>query len=168
MNYIMFIENLKFYFFSYIKTIFYYVDEIYENYCKKPEDIDEETETECSFYTEYDIDNDMIIIQYTNCDGKKYILNTERTCDINLKDEIEILKDTSNDDFFLYCNLNGKDITSRLNKYAGPSGKHLDISPCKISYILTQEEKNTFTSLEVVDYMGNDCVYQLDDFIYTI
>lgn len=141
-------------FYNYIiNPIFYFIDYIYESL----EDKNNEEEDLSKYYKcYYDINNDKIIIPYTTIEDKKYILKVNRNIDINIKNTIEELKNTFNEEEpYTSIQINGEE--KNIRRFFGPNGLHDDIQKIKVSDILFSDEIDTFEKLELMD---NFCDYK--------
>ena len=132
-------------------------DDLYQKYFEeKQENINLEKSSKYIF----DYELDIIKVNY-NINDKQYIFCINRTNPLNLKKivetELEEIKET--EDFILSCELNGRDITNRLNMYVGSEGCHLKHNDLKIKYFLTQEEIDNFEKLFIIDSMCNETEY---------
>ena len=144
------------YFFIYIVNPFFYLlDFFYEKY----DNIIQKEETyELSKYYKcyYDIENDKVIIPYKNIEDKEYILKIDRKINLNLKNKIEELKNTINEeDPYVSLLINGKE--KNVKKFFGPNGLHDEIQKLTVNDILFSNEINTFERLELMD---NFCDYK--------
>ena len=60
----------------------------------------------------------------------------------------------------MMAELNGVDITKRLNMYVGSEGCHLRYNDIKIKWFLTEEEQQSFEKLIIIDSMCNEKEYK--------
>jgi hypothetical protein len=148
-----------------IIPIFYWYDLFYQKFYQSNNKEEEEIFEEKHIY---DLENDVIIINYMIEKNQKYQLKIKRKLDINLKKEIEILKKTNENQFtILSAILNeSTDITIRLIKILGPNNKHDLICKLQIKNLLNKEEINNFQNLEIMDMNCNIKTFNnLNDYI---
>jgi hypothetical protein len=142
-----------------------FFDEWYQKYYKEHEE--EVINLETSDHYHYDYENDIIKINYIASD-KHYVFCFDRRANFNVKDIVEnkLEKINSTEDLLMMAELNGNDITSRVNMYVGSEGCHLQYSDIKVKYFLTEEEINTFEKLIIMDNMCNEKIYtSIEDFL---
>jgi len=144
------------YFFIYVVNPFFYLldflYEKYDNYYTK-EEIDELSKY---YKCYYDIENDKVIIPYKNVEDKEYILKVDRKINLNLKDLINDLESTINEEEpYVSILINGQE--KNVRKYFGPNGLHNEIQKLKVNDILFSNEIDTFERLELMD---NFCDYK--------
>jgi hypothetical protein len=141
-----------------------FFDEWYQKYYKEHEEEVINLETSDHYY---DYENDIIKINYIASD-KHYVFCFDRRANFNVKDIVEnkLEKINSTEDLLMMAELNGNDITSRVNMYVGSEGCHLQYSDIKVKYFLTEEEINTFEKLIIMDNMCNEKIYtSIEDFL---
>lgn len=112
----------------------------------------------------YDYENDIMTINYSSSE-KNWSFIFERKLDIDIKNTIETkFKNTDNENFLMMAELNGVDITNKINKYCGPSGIHLEYSKIQIKNLLTDDEIKSFEKLLIIDEMCNEKeFFNIDD-----
>ena len=81
-----------------------------------------------------------------------------------MKEMIADFKCCDTDDKILNAVLNGEDITERLNELCGPSGRHMEFSPIKISYITDK----LIESLVIIDDMCTEHTFSYGDGFLTL
>lgn len=151
------------YFYSKSGYIFYLLDLLNQKIIEGLEDDEEEEEDLLNLY---DIDNDIIKVEYIIEKKHKYIFCIDRKNDINIKEIYEKLMKKTYEEYFMYVELNGHDITERLNKYVGPNGVHLNYNNLKIKWLLTNNEIENFKKLIIMDQNGNEIIYKTyEDFL---
>lgn len=137
-----------------VNPFFYLLDYLYENFNQTQ---DEEEDLSQYYNCYYDIENDKIIIPYKNIQNKEYILKINRKVNLNLKEEIQKLKNvTNNSEPYISLSINNID-NSNVRKYFGPNGLHDNYEKISIKDILTNSELNTFEKLELIDIL---CEYK--------
>jgi hypothetical protein len=144
-----------------LNPIFFYYDlycEYFEN--KKIENLQE-------FYNYYDIENDLIILNYINNQGLEYKLKINRNNENNLKKKIEKLKNLENEnDLIVNVSYNNiENLTKRVLSLIGPNGEHNLLYTLRVRDILNLKEINNFCSFELMDMNCDLKMLELDDFI---
>jgi len=138
------------YFFIYvINPFFYLLDFLYEKYDNS---VQKEEVDELSNYYKcyYDIENDKVIIPYKNVEDKEYILKVDRRSNLNLKDLINDLQSTINqDEPYVSLLINGQE--KNVRRFFGPNGLHDEIQKLTVNDILFSNEIDTFERLELMD-----------------
>lgn len=159
-------ENTLLYFYTKMGYMFYLLDIFYQKMIEdleKEEDNDDLNANEDGVIDHYDIENDIIKIQYF-IGETKYIFCIDRKNDMNIKEVYEkLLKKHEHaciDEYLMYAELNGKEITKRLNKYLGPSGYHLKYNNFQIKWFLHNYEIESFSKLSIIDSEGNEKEYK--------
>lgn len=136
----------------YINT-FVFVDSLYEKY--DTYNI-VETPNVVSCPNTYDIDNDVVKMTYKVGD-KNFFFCIDRINPINVSEILEELKSVEEpDDLFMFAELNGEDITQRMNQYVGSEGNHLSHNDIRVKWVLTKEECESFRTLNIIDNMGEE------------
>jgi len=114
----------------------------------------------------YDIENDLIILNYINNEGLEYKLKINRKNEINLKKKIEKLKNIENRDLFANVAYNGNiNITERALSIIGPNGEHNLLYKLKVRDLLNLKEINNFNEFEIMDKDCDIKFLHLDDYI---
>jgi len=118
---------------------------------------------------EYDINNDIIKINYKYKDNK-YVLCIKRTfAEFNLSDVYDkLLSQTSIiEGAIMDATLNDEtNLTDRVNSFLGNNGCHLEYTKLKVRWLLTPEEIGSFQKLVIMDSMCEEYEYtNIDDFI---
>jgi len=152
------------YLFNYIlNPIFFYYDIYYEYFFEKKKI--EKFLPEFNNY--YDIDNDLIILNYINNQGLEYKLKINRYNENNLKKKIEKLKNLENENNLVvnvsYNNI--ENLTQRVLSLLGPNGEHNLLYRLKVRDILNLKEINNFYSFELMDIDCDLKMLDLDDYI---
>ena len=151
------------YLYNYIlNPIFFWYDISYEYFFEK-----KKVKNLPKFNNFYDIENDLIILNYINNEGLEYKLKINRTNEINLKEKIKKLKNEENKkDLFINVAYNGNiNMTDRALSIIGPNGEHNLLYKLRVRDLLNLEEINNFNEFEIID---GDCdmkLLQLDDYI---
>jgi|TARA_B100001971_G_scaffold125444_1_gene115517 hypothetical protein len=152
------------YLYNYIvNPIFFWYDIYYEYFFEK-----KKIEKIPEFNNFYDIDNDLIIINYVNKkEGLEYILKINRMNEINLKKKIEKLKNMENEkDLFINVAYNGNiNLTNRALSIIGPNGEHNLLYKLRVRDLLNFKETINFDSLEIMDQNCDIRFLQLNDYI---
>jgi len=152
------------YFYNYIlNPIFFWYDIYYEYFFEKKKVKKNLPE----FNNFYDIENDLIILNYINNEGLEYKLKINRTNEINIKEKIKNLKNQENTtDIFVNVAYNGNiNITDRALSIIGPNGEHNLLYKLRVRDLLNLKEINNFNEFEI---MNKDCdinFLHLDDYI---
>jgi len=151
------------YFYNYIlNPVFFWYDIYYEYFFEK-----KKVKNLPEFNNFYDIENDLIILNYINNEGLEYKLKINRKNEINIKEKIENLKNQKNTiDFFINVTYNGNiNMTDRALSIIGPNGEHNNLYKLRVRDLLNLEEINNFNEFEI---MNKDCdinFLHLDDYI---
>ncbi len=128
-------QNLGLFLYKQASPILYYADCIIEKYYTDAE-IDTKDDIKHS-RAEYHYDYDIIYLRYEICD-KRYIFCVNRINAIDIKTiletELEEIKEV--EDFVIMAELNGKDITHRVNMYIGSDGSHIRHNDIAIQWFL--------------------------------
>lgn len=152
------------YLYNYIvNPIFFWYDIYYEFFFEK-----KKIEKLQEFNNFYDIDNDLIIINYINKkEGLEYILKINRMNKINLKEKMEKLKNMKNEkDLFVNVAYNGNiNLTKRALSIIGPNGEHNFLYKLRVRNLLNLKETKNFDSLEIMDQNCDIRFLQLNDYV---
>jgi hypothetical protein len=150
------------YLYNYIlNPIFFWYDIYYEYFFQK-----KKIEILPDFNNFYDIENDLIILNYINNEGLEYKLKINRKNEINLKKKIEKLKNIENRDLFANVAYNGNiNITERALSIIGPNGEHNLLYKLKVRDLLNLKEINNFNEFEIMDKDCDIKFLHLDDYI---
>ena len=153
------IEYLYIYF---LNPIFFWYDIYYEYFFQKKKIVNLP-----DFNNFYDIENDLIILNYINNEGLEYKLKINRKNEINLKEKIKKLKNKENKkDLFINVTYNNNNnITKRGLSIIGPNGEHNLLYKLKVRDILNKKEINNFNSFEIIDTNCDLKIFNLDDYI---
>jgi len=145
-----------------LNPIFFLYDIYYEYFFEK-----KKIEKIPDFNNFYDIDNDLIILNYINNEGLEYKLKINRKNNINIKKKIENLKNQENTtDLFINVAYNGNiNMTERALSIIGPNGKHNILYKLKVRDLLNLKEINNFNEFEIMDKDCDINFLQLDDYI---
>jgi hypothetical protein len=156
-----FFQNMFLYFYKQSGYMFYLLDILYQKI-----NIEDEEDKE-DLINLYDIENDIIKVQYLIENCHNYIFCFDRKDDINIKEIYEeLIQSKENQGYLMYAELNNKDVTERLNKHLGPEGCHLNYNKFKIKWFLDNYEIENFEKLSIIDSMGNEKEYKnLNDFL---
>ena len=152
------------YLYNYIVNPIFFLYDIYYEYFLKKKKIEKLPE----FNNYYDIDNDLIIINYINKkEGLKYILKINRMNEVNLKKKIEKLKNMENKKhLFINIAYNGNiNLTDRALSIIGPNGEHNLLYKLRVRDLLNFKEIINFNSLEIMDKNCDIKSLELDDYI---
>ena len=138
------------------------LSDLYEKYYENSTDIVKEDIPITKH--EFNYEMDIIKVRYEIKD-KSYIFCINRTNPLNLKNvvETELEEIKVIEDYVMTAELNGKDITSRINMYIGSNACHLKYNDLKIKYFLTQEEIDCFEKFYIMDSMCNEKEYKSFD-----
>jgi hypothetical protein len=155
-----FFQNIFLYFYKKSGNMFYLLDILHQKMINNLEEEDEE-----DLINLYDIDNDIIKVQYL-IENVIYIFCFDRKDNINIKEIYEEFIKKDNQEYLMYAELNNKDVTERLNKHLGPDGCHLNYNNFRIKWFLNNYEKENFEKLSIIDLMGNEKEYKnINDFL---
>ena len=109
----------------------------------------------------YHLKDDIIVVNYYK-NNKLYTLVVDRLCEKAPEKIVEECLAEDDEEHIMMAVLNDKDdITKELNSIVGPNGKHLEYyNKIKISWLLTEEEEETFESLQITDMMCDEFIFK--------
>lgn len=152
------------YFYNYIlNPLFFWYDIYYEYFFEKKK----VKKNLPKFNNFYDIENDLIILNYINNEGLEYKLKINRTNEINIKEKIKNLKNEENKkDLFVNVSYNGNiNITERALSIIGPNGEHNLLYKLRVRDLLNLKEINNFNEFEIMDKNCDLNILNLNDYI---
>ena len=141
---------------SKIAFVYYYIDIALEKISSDKNEV--ELQTMGTVETSYDLENDIIQINYTT--DWTYTFFFERKMNTNISKLIDEFKLKEKDEYLIFAKLGNIDITDRLNKLIGPNAVHLKYNDIKICWFLTNKELLEFKELNITDGMGTDKIYE--------
>lgn len=151
---------------SFLNTIFYYLDVVQEYTAALMKSVEEINE-DGIIGVEYIFEDDVFLVYYYKT-NKEYCVVIKRDYHKSPQQVVdECLRSCDTTDYLMIASMNGIDVTTELNGFMGPGGKHLEYcDKIKISWILTDDEVDAFKTLSITDMMCDDYEYvSVDRFI---